>query len=62
MSGNGKINGHKPERLMQSLGAGSESLGIAELPNYAEASAAAVTGLRSQVPPDAHTAPFLNLT
>ncbi len=59
MSGNGKINGYKPERLMQSLGAGSESLGVAELPNYAEASAAAVIGLRSQVPPDAHTAPYL---
>ncbi len=59
MSSNGKINGHKPERLMRSLGAGSESLGVTKLPNYAEASAAAVTSLRSQVPPDAHTAPYL---
>ena len=59
MSEDGKINGHKPERLMRSLGAESENMGISEMPNYAEASAAAVTGLRTEIPPDAHTAPYL---
>lgn len=59
MSEEGKINGHKPERLMRSLGAGPDSMGISELPSYAAGSAAAVTGLRTHIPPDAHTAPYL---
>ena len=44
---------------MRGIGAGTGSLGIAEVPTRAATSVAAVTGLRSQVPTDAHTAPYL---
>ena len=56
---NGKVNGHKPEQLMRGIGAGAENLGISDTPAVAAVSVAAVTGLRSQVPTDAQTAPYL---
>lgn len=40
-------------------GIGGGNLGIAEIPTSAADSVAAVTGLRSQIPADAHTAPYL---
>ncbi len=59
MAQSGKVNGHKPEQLMRTIGAGAGNLGIADIPTGAAGSVAAVTGLRSQIPPDAHTAPYL---
>ena len=58
MADDGKINGHRPHWLLRGLGAGA-GVGVAELPEHAGAVVAAITGLRAEVPPSAHTAPLL---
>jgi S1-C subfamily serine protease len=53
-----KINGHKPEALMQTLGPAG-GVGVPELPERAEAAVMAVTGFRAEIPDEAQTAAVL---
>jgi S1-C subfamily serine protease len=58
MTDDGKINGHRPDWLLRGLDPAA-GVGMAELPKHAEVAVAAMTGLRAEVPPSAHTAPLL---
>ena len=53
-----QINGHKPEALLRGI-APVVGVGVPELPQYAAAAVAAVTGLRTEIPDTALTAALL---
>lgn len=58
MAANGKINGHRPERLMRRL-MPAVGVGIADLPPPFERAVDAVTEIRTSIAPDARSATLL---
>ncbi len=62
MSRDGQVNGHKPSRLMARVLPGPapvSSAGVGDVPDNLAPAIASVTGLRTEVPEDAHTASLL---